>query len=80
MGAVNNSNKVWHVLIFWTSWCTWVQSTMATRRIKLTTHTVLHGLVEQIQGVDFLAIIADECIDSSSKKQIIFLPYTFRHV
>ena len=30
MGAVMNSNKVWYVLVFWTTWCTWVQSTIAT--------------------------------------------------
>ena len=29
MGAVNNSIKVWYVLVIWTTWCTWVQSTIA---------------------------------------------------
>ena len=30
LDAVNNSNKVWYVLIFWTSLYTWEQSTIAT--------------------------------------------------
>ena len=40
MATVNNSDKIWYVLIFvsWTTWYTWLQSIIATKCVVYNTY------------------------------------------